>query len=151
MKFLFIVGGLLVGIFTLSATNDKERILIYREQAYHTTFAVPASFIGTYKGRKSGYLQLNADGTGTYKYDIFGYAPASCERQPVAFIWGFILDKEGKITRKTRDYGYSYPVLLQSTGRTGFQGCRTKVMQDFILDKGATLHVSSSDDWQKLK
>ena len=93
--------------------EDKERIISYQDTEYKTTYSVDNKFIGTYKGRKSGYLMLNADGTGEYKYDIFGYAPASCERKPISFIWGFILDKEGKMIAKKRDYGNSYPILLK--------------------------------------
>ena len=131
--------------------NEKERTIVYGEIEYKTTYAVPAEFIGTYKGRKNGFLKLNADGTGEYKYDIFGFAPASCERQPISFIWGFILDKEGNLIKNKRDYGFSYPILLQSTGNNSFQGCRTEVLKEFILTRGKTLHVSSSDDWQKNK
>ena len=145
MLFIFIVS------FLATFQNTNERIIVYGGEEFRTTIKVNEAFIGTYEGRKAGYLKLNADGTGEYKYDIFGYAPASCERKPIKFIWGFILDKEGKITSKKRDYGNSYPILLQSTGNNSFQGCRTVVMKEFILDRGKSLHVSSSDDWQKEK
>jgi len=131
--------------------DEKDRVIIYNETEYSTTYAVPNVFLGVYEGRKSGFLKLNADGTGEYKYDIFGYAPASCKRQAIAFIWGFLLDKDGNLSKNERDYGFSYPILLQSTGENSFQGCRTAVLKDFILIKGQTLHVSSSDDWQKKK
>ena len=136
---------------TTTAISDKERIIRYGDTDYHTTYAVPAEFIGIYKGRKTGFLKLNGDGTGEYKYDIFGYAPASCERKAIAFIWGFILDKDGNLTKNERDYGFSYPILLKSTGVNSFQGCSSEVLKEFILIRGKTLHVSSSDDWQKEK
>lgn len=129
--------------------GEKDRIIVYYETEILTTYDVPEEFIGIYDGRKSGYLKLNPDGTGEYKYDIFGMAPASCERKPIEFKWGFILNKEGEITKNKRDYGFSYPILLESTGSNSFQGCRKPVMKDFILQKGETLHVSSSDDWEK--
>jgi hypothetical protein len=132
-------------------TAKKDRVIAYGEIKYNTTFVVPAEFIGLYEGKKSGFLKLNADGTGEYKYDIFGYAPASCERKAISFIWGFILNKNGSLSKNERDYGFSYPLLMQSTGVNSFQGCRTAVLKDFILIKGQTLHVSSSDDWQKKK
>ena len=134
-----------------SNTGDKQRIISYQDIEYNTTYGVDATFLGAYEGRKDGYLKLNADGTGEYKYDIFGYAPASCERKPISFIWGFILDKNGKMAARKRDYGNSYPILLQSTGSNSFQGCRTAVLKEFILDMGKSLHVSSSDDWKKTK
>ena len=150
MKLLFYI--LVWGPFLFLAGNsEKERIILYQDIEYHTTYDVPAAFIGIYKGQKTGYLKLNADGTGEYKYDIFGYAPPSCDRKSIPFIWGFILDKDGALTKKKRDYGFSYPILLKSTGTNSFQGCRTQVLKEFILDKGKTLHVSSSDDWKKLK
>ena len=46
------------------ANNDKERIISYKDTEYQTTFNVPAEFIGIYKGRKTGFLKLNTDGTG---------------------------------------------------------------------------------------
>jgi hypothetical protein len=138
-------------LMATSAINENERIIHYADTDYQTTYAVPEEFIGLYKGRKAGFLKLNADGTGEYKYDIFGYAPASCERKPIAFIWGFILDRDGKLSKNKRDYGFSYPILLKSTGVNSFQGCRTEVLKEYILTRGNTLHVSSSDDWQKEK
>ena len=131
--------------------GEKDRVITYKETEYRTTYEVAAEFIGTYQGRKTGYLKLNSDGTGEYKYDIFGYAPSSCQRKPINFIWGFILTKVGDLTQNKRDYGYSYPILLQSTGDNSFQGCRTRVLKEFILKRGESLHVSSSDDWQKNK
>jgi hypothetical protein len=145
MLFLFIIS------FFSILQNDNERVISYGGQEFKTTFDVEAAFLGTYEGRKAGFLKLNADGTGEYKYDILGFAPASCDRKPITFIWGFILDKEGNITKNERDYGHSYPILLQSTGSNSFQGCRTEVLRDYILIKGKTMHVSSSDDWQKTK
>ena len=129
--------------------GDKNRLIIYKGTEINTTFDVPSEFIGLYDGRKAGYLKLNPDGTGEYKYDIFGMAPPSCERKAILLNWGFILDEKGKIIKNKRDYGYSYPILLESTGTTSFQGCRTPVMKDFILKRGDSFHVSSSDDWQK--
>ena len=146
----FVISSIFISQLT-TGLNEKERTIVYGETEYKTTYDVPAEFIGTYEGRKTGFLKLNADGTGEYKYDIFGYAPASCERKPIEFIWGFILDKDGNMSKNERDYGFSYPILLQSTGVNSFQGCRTEVLKEFILNRGNTLHVSSSDDWQKNK
>jgi hypothetical protein len=151
MKLLFLTACIYFFGLIPSVMEEKNRVIIYGETEYRTTYAVPAEFIGTYEGRKSGFLKLNADGTGEYKYDIFGYAPASCERKPINFIWGFILDKDGNLSKNERDYGFSYPILLQSTGSNSFQGCRTEVLKEFILNKGKTLHISSSDDWQKTR
>ena len=127
----------------------EERIISYRGDNYNTTISVENRFIGTYKGRKSGYLMLKADGTGTYKYDVFGMAPASCKRSPITFEWGFLVDSTNAVIKRIRSYGLSYPILLKSTSETTFQGCRTPVMMDYILDKKGVLNVSSSDDWKK--
>ncbi|MCB0495819.1 MAG: hypothetical protein KDC79_06765 [Cyclobacteriaceae bacterium] len=129
--------------------NSGERIIVYNGEEYKTTIDVEPRFLGTYKGRKTGYLELNDDGTGIYKYDIFGPAPATCKRGSITFKWGFVLDENGEIVKRKRNYGFSYPVLLESTSETSFQGCHTPVMMDYILDRGETLNVSSSDDWQK--
>lgn len=129
--------------------NSDERIINYRGEDYNTTISVEDRFIGTYKGRKSGFLVLNKDGTGSYKYDIFGLAPASCKRGTIVIEWGFLIDNNGEPVKRKRDYGYSYPILLKSTSETTFQGCRTPVMMDYILDKKGVLNVSSSDDWKK--
>ena len=131
------------------AQNPSERKINYRGVDYLTTTEVETRFIGTYKGRKSGFMQLNSDGTGTYIYDVFGLAPATCKKEAIHFEWGFLLNENGEVVKKERDYGYSYPILLKSTSKTSFQGCSSTVMMDYILDKGGTLHVSSSDDWKK--
>lgn len=138
-----------IGIITGTETGEKDRIIVYYDTEFKTTYEVPEMFYGVYEGRKAGYLKLNPDGTGEYKYDIFGLAPASCERKPIQFNWGFILDEQGKLVKNKRDYGFSYPVLFESTGSNSFQGCRKVVLKDFILQRGDILHVSSSDDWQK--
>lgn len=128
---------------------SDERIISYRGDSYETTIEVESRFIGTYKGRKSGYLILNKDGTGTYKYDMFGMAPPTCKRIPITFEWGFLIDSTNTVISRKRSYGLSYPILLKSTSETTFQGCRTPVMMDYILDKKGVLNVSSSDDWKK--
>ncbi len=129
--------------------NTDERIIIYRGEEYKTTIEVAGRFIGTYKGRKSGYLVLNKNGTGSYKYDMFGMASASCKRTEITLEWGFLVDSTNTIIKRKRSYGFSYPILLKSTSETNFQGCRTPVMMDYILDKNGVLNVSSSDDWKK--
>ncbi len=129
--------------------HASNRIITYRGDDYNTTIAVESRFIGIYKGRKSGYLQLNKDGTGSYRYDMFGMAAASCKRTPITFDWGFLVDSTNTVIKRKRSYGLSYPILLKSTSKTTFQGCRTPVMMDYILDKGGVLNVSSSDDWKK--
>ncbi len=141
----------LILVLATPTSIEKVRRIAYGDIEYNTTFDVDAVYLGIYKGRKTGYLSLKDDGTGEYKYDIFGFAPASCERKAIKFIWGFILDKENRIVKNKRHYGISYPILLQSTGSNSFQGCRTLVLKDFILDRGNSLHISSSDDWQKTK
>lgn len=137
-------------IFLLFLTNDKIRVITYEGQPIQTTYGVPTNFIGLYKGRKSGYLQLNEDGTGVYNYDIFGFAAASCKNQPIKMEWGFMVDENKAILKFKREYGYSYPILLKSTIETSFKGCRDNVLLDFILEyKDGSLGVSSSDDWKK--
>lgn len=122
----------------------------YNGATVNTTYDVEATFYGQYKGRKSGYLLLNEDGTGVYAYDVFGFAPGSCKKQPIAIKWGFLIDENGTVVYTKREYGLSYPILLESTGETSFQGCQKKVMLDFIMKyKNGQLGVSSSDDWVK--
>ncbi len=145
MLFSFILPILSI----LHFNSTENRIINYRGDDYNTTIAVDAKFIGTYKGRKTGYLELKRDGTGIYKYDVFGFAPASCKRQAITVEWGFLLDSLDQVVKRKRDYGYSYPILLQSTSATSFQGCRTPVIMDYILDKNGVLMVSGSDDWKK--
>lgn len=134
----------------VSPANDKIRYINYRNQEVKTTFDTPAKFIGEYKGKKTGYLILNEDGSGIYNYDIFGFAPVSCKKQPITVEWGFMLDENDKILKFEREYGCSYPVLLKSTGTSSFKGCRDQVLLDFIMEyKDGSLGVSSSDDWKK--
>lgn len=144
------LSAILLIVFLSFGSNDKTRTITYNGKEVKTTYAVEDKFIGIYKGRKDGYLQLNADGTGTYNYDVFGFAPASCKKGPIAVEWGFLLDEKNQIVSFPREYGKSYPILLKSTSETQFQGCRTQVMLDFIMEyKNGELGISSSDDWIK--
>lgn len=148
MKLIFFVA-----LFLTSLTvNDKIRLITYEGQDITTTFGVSNKFIGEYKGRRSGYLMLNEDGSGLYKYDIFGFSPASCKNQPIQIEWGFMVDENNEILKFKREYGFSYPFLLKSIGETSFKGCQDQVLLDFILEyKDGTLGISSSDDWKKQK
>jgi len=145
-----VLSFILLWLCTWSPSGEKERIITYEGQEVNTTYDVTSSFFGTYQGNKSGYLMLNEDGTGLYKYDIFGFAPKGCKNEPIQLEWGFLLSKEGDIVKFDREYGYSYPILLNSTGETSFQGCREAVLLDFLLEyKDGSLGVSSSDNWKK--
>ncbi len=130
---------------------DRDiRIIEYNGSNVKTIYEVDPKFYGEYKGRKSGFLTLNEDGTGEYRYDVFGFAPASCIRQTIDIEWGFLLDDNGEMVKFKREYGLSYPILLKSTGETKFQGCQKEIMLDFIMEyKNGQLGVSSSDDWIK--
>ncbi len=138
-------------ILLLVFTYDlQERTFVYNGSEVKTTYTAPEKFYGTYKGRKQGYLELKPDGTGIYHYDVFGFAPASCKRQPIAVEWGFLLNDKSEIVSFKREYGISYPLLLKSVSETKFQGCQTEILLDFIMEyKDGKLGVSSSDDWIK--
>ena len=130
--------------------QDKNRIMEYNGSRVMTTYDVEERFLGKYSGRKSGFLELRSDGSGTYRYDIFGFALSGCKSGPIEFDWGFMVDEQGDILRFERDYGYSYPVLMKSlVENSSFQGCRKEIMLDFIIEKDGKLNVSSSDDWSK--
>ena len=145
-----VLSLVLLWVSVWSPPGEKERVITYEGQEVNTTYSVSSNFIGTYKGKKSGYLMLNEDGTGLYKYDIFGFAPKGCKNEPIQLEWGFLLNKEGGVVKFDREYGYSYPILFKSTGETSFQGCRESVLLDFLLEyKDGSLGVSSSDNWKK--
>ena len=142
--------GLLFILLSILISNNDVRTINYNGKDVRTTFSANEKFYGTYTGRKKGYLKLNKDGSGEYLYDVFGFAPASCAPKSISLEWGFLVDETDKIVSFKREYGKSYPILLKSTGDTQFQGCRKKVVLDFILEyKDGTLGVSSSDDWKK--
>ena len=141
--------GIFIVLFLSFPQQTKERPIKYNGSLVMTSYDVDDNFLGTYSGRKSGFLELNADGTGTYKYDIFGFALPDCEPGPIDMEWGFLIDDVGDVVKFERDYGFSYPILLRATSESSFQGCRTQVMLDFIIEQNGTLSVSSSDDWTK--
>ncbi len=146
MKFVTFTLVLIVSAFY----SDKIRMISYNGSSVKTTFDVPAHFYGTYKGLKTGYLTLNEDGTGEYRYDVFGFGTPSCKEEVIRIEWGFLIGEEDSLVTFEREYGLSYPMLMKSTGATQFQGCRKEVMLDFIMEyKDGRLGVSSSDDWEK--
>lgn len=127
------------------------RNLSYKNSEIKTTFSIEPKFYGTYKGKKSGYLKLNEDGTGEYMYDYDSFRPKGCEGGPIKFKWGFIINNEFKPVSDKRDYGHSYPIIYNCTGENSFQGCSSYDMVDYILVyNNGTITVSSSDDWVKV-
>lgn len=116
------------------------------------TCEVEEVFYGLYKGAKSGYLLINRDGTGEYKYDIIGTASPGCREGVINFEWGCPVNRDNEKVKFKKHYGYSYPFIFKCSGDICFQGCSKKYILDFILDKqDGKLHVSSSDDWKKAK
>ena len=144
MKTLFAI------LLVLLISTEKTRVFEYNGSKVNTTYDVDAKFYGTYEGRKTGYLILNKDGTGTYNYDVFGFAPVSCKKEAIQIEWGFLLKDDGSIVAFNREYGKSLPILFKSVSETKFQGCKTEILLDFIMEyKDGKLGVSSSDDWTK--
>lgn len=145
--FLLVLSFSIIGI---SISEEKIRIFDYEGTEIKTTYSAHTKFIGKYKGKKTGYLVLNEDGTGEYNYDMFGVAPKTCKPGVISFKWGFLIDEKNEIIRNEREYGYSYPILFKSTCDISFQGCSKAVFIDYIMEfKNGDLHVSSSDDWVK--
>ena len=128
----------------------KERVLYFDGSEVITTYDIGSEFYGMYKGSKPGYLELRADGTGTYRYD-YSALMKSCEGVGIDFEWGFLLDEQENIVRFERPYGYSYPIIYSCTGKNTFRNCTMSAMIDYILVyKTGTITVSSSDDWKKV-
>ena len=138
--------------FSNPENNDTIKEFWIEGEKVRVTCTADEMFFGLYQGAKSGYLSLNKDGTGEYKYDIFGIAKSGCIEDVIRFEWGFPLDKNNKKVKFKKPYGYSYPIILKCSGDVCFQGCSKQYIIDFILDKNdGKLHVSSSDDWEKVK
>jgi hypothetical protein len=128
----------------------SQRIFNINGKEVRVTCSAEPRFFGKYSGTKTGYLLLNADGTGEYRYDHSGPSAAGCKPGPISFNWGFILDENNQIVKFEREYGYSIPIIFMSTGESGFQGCRKNFLVDYLLDRrDGTIEVSSSDDWKK--
>jgi len=133
-------------------SDTSIKIFRIENENIRVTCEVDEMFFGLYKGDKTGYLLLNRDGTGEYKYDIFGVAPVGCQEGIIKMEWGFPVDKDNNTVKFKKVYGYSYPVIFKCTGGICFQGCSKVYILDFILDKNdGRLHVSSSDDWEKAR
>lgn len=141
---------IMVSLINFSGRNPIERGIIVNDSLINTTISVDEKFIGTYHGRKNGYLKLNADGSGEYLYDLF-IGNDSCRQDTIQMEWGFLLNEKKEVIKFERAYGYSYPILYQSLGKVSFQGCSQQIMLDYILEYNVEefLTVSSSDDWIK--
>lgn len=139
--------GLLIVILSFVETRYFE----LNGVSVKTTYSVPARFIGTYKGSENGFLRLNPDGTGMYLYDAKVVLPPGCNLDTISLEWGFIVDDNNEIVRFKRDYGFSYPIIYKSIGKTTFQGCSKTIFLDYILEyrKNNFLTIASSDDWVK--
>ena len=148
MKAVVLIFILLPLIFE---SNEKTRQLDHNGSKVKTTFKIDKKFFGRYEGSKLGFLQLDDDGNGIYRYDYKGLGP-DCPGEEIQFRWGFILDDSNEIVKLERSYGYSYPIIYNCSGENAFQGCTKRTMVDFILVyKDGTITISSSDDWVKTK
>ena len=137
---------------SLTVPLESIKVFSVDNKQIKVTCDIDEAFYGLYKGKKTGYLLLNRDGTGEYKYDIFGVAKEGCREGVITFEWGCPVDETNKTVRYRKAYGYSYPVILKCAGDICFQGCSKEYLLEFILDKNdGRLHVSSSDDWEKNK
>ena len=133
----------------INGSVEKTRQLDHNGSKVKTTFAIDEKFIGRYEGSKSGFLELDENGNGVYRYDYSGLG-VECPGQEITFKWGFILDDSNEVVRLERSYGYSYPIIYNCSGENAFQGCTKRSMVDFILVyEDGTITVSSSDDWVK--
>ena len=149
--FLIIEFGGFLNFFEAENKSSIKDFWINGEKI-RVTCEIDEMFLGIYEGEKTGYLSLKKDGTGEYKYDIFGVAESGCKEDVIRFEWGFPVDKANKRVKFKKPYGYSYPIIFKCTGDVCFQGCSKQYIIDFILDKNdGRLHVSSSDDWKKIK
>ena len=83
-KNIGLIALLFLGFCAFRAADDNDgiRYLEVEGASVKTTFNVDAKFIGKYQGAKQGYLVLNEDGTGQYRYDYFGFAAANCKDGP---------------------------------------------------------------------
>jgi len=130
---------------------EKIRPLEYNGTTINTTYDVEDKFYGKYQGNKSGYLKLNKDGTGIYRYDYAGLSK-SCHGDLIEFKWGFVLNENSEIIKAQRPYGYSYPIVYNCSGQNAFRNCTQRIMVDYILVyKDGTITISSSDDWKKVR
>jgi hypothetical protein len=133
-----------------AGSDNGIRMLQFDGMEVKTTYRVDRKFIGRYSGSKSGYLLLNENGNGAYKYDYFVQSDTHCQSGSIELKWGFLVDEDGAIVRFERPYGYSYPIVYMSTGSISFQACTKSSMIDYLLVyKDGTITVSSSDDWIK--
>ena len=152
--YFFILISLIPGYPDKGVSEVGRNIKIFRidNREIRVTSEVDEIFYGLYKGKKSGYLLLNRDGTGEYKYDIFGIASPGCREGVITFDWGCPVDGNDNNVKFRKTYGFSYPVIFKCSGDICFQGCTREYIVDFILDKNdGKLLVSSSDDWEKVK
>jgi hypothetical protein len=146
---MYILAGLSFTLFTFFQSGTSIRQLDYNGNKVATTFDVDDKFYGRYQGNKKGFLQLNPDGTGLYKYDYAGLS-SSCDGELIEVNWGFVIDANNEIVRAERPYGYSYPVIYNCSGANAFRNCTERIMVDYILVyKDGTITISSSDDWEK--
>lgn len=145
-----ILSMLLVLLSLQINPGENIRQLEHNGSKVKTTFAIDKKFFGTYQGHKKGFLQLNADGSGVYKYD-FPKLSTACSGEDIAINWGFIVEDNGEIVRFKRKYGYSYPIVYNCSGENTFQGCTKRTMIDYLLEyDDGTITISSSDDWKKI-
>ena len=132
--------------FTPKLNPEKVKTIQYNGQKLSLLIPNNLNFFGEFKGKKSGFLVLNSDGSGEYKSD---YSLNSCDNTSFRIDWGFLMDENGEIVKIKRSYGFSYPVVYKSLDGKRFKGCKETLFFDYLLEKNGRIEVSSSDDWKK--
>ncbi|MCG8475475.1 MAG: hypothetical protein MI784_08385 [Cytophagales bacterium] len=141
--------GYFLGLFSLlllSSSPAEKVTIFYKGKNVSVTQNIKKELLGLYRGKGKGFLKLEKNGTGMYRYD---YRIGSCPNESFPIRWGFIKDENGQPVSFKREYGMSYPILFQSLKGKQFKGCREEVFLDWLLVKKDGIHVSSSDDWKK--
>ena len=151
-SWIMLLGSSIALLATTLPQNHNEKYFEISGKQVKVTHEANNIFYGRYQGNKTGYLLLNPDGTGEYRYDIHVGSLGDCEEGIIQLEWGLILDEKNEVVHFKRDYGYSYPIIYHASGPRTFQGCQKDFLVDYILDKNnGKLIVSSSDDWEKDK
>ena len=135
-------------LFTAFYSPRSDKAFVFDGKRIKVNHEIGKKFVGKYQGKTGGYLILNEDGTGTYKYD---YSFGTCSNSPIPISWGLIKADNGSPVSFSRKYGKSYPIFFQSQDGKRFRGCQEEVLEDYLLVyKDGSIEVSTSDDWKKI-
>jgi hypothetical protein len=137
-----------------SVLSQTPELVIDRGDSMFYQLTIPENLkalIGSYGTDKAtdGYLVLNENGKGTYRYPSFGFATKNCPVEDIQITsWGIRCTRNGKIEPNKYNDSEYYSVVLVTNGKK-FEACITNAKEVSAFFKNGKIIMGLDTQWGK--